>query len=400
MHLACVFVPRFPLAVEREAIGARPAIIYERNHVLEASPQLTDVWPGRHLRQVRALHPEALFIPADPARYHEAAQAMLRALERVGPEVEPAEQGRAYVGVRGLERMFIGSGERWEMRSGDDVVYVAIGQAMISAVREATGMTPSVAIASSKFVARVASVMCNPGYVRVVAEGAERSFLRDQPSSLLPFDEEITQRLYALALHTLGEIAALPRPAVEAQFWSIGGRMWDLANGIDSDPLRPRRTPESLTERLSFESPVATSEALVMAARQIVKRLCVRLGARASRRMKTRVLSEGRLTWERLDTFREPPDEARMMLALKPRLEALQLGETIDTVEITLSEIGNETGKQAKLLADTNPQFERLLETVHQIRIRFGRPMMWRAVEVDPCSRHPEDRTVLIPYDA
>ena len=137
-----------------------------------------------------------------------------------------------------------------------------------------------------------------------------------------------------------------------------------------------------------------------MAARQIVRRLCVRLGARSPRRMKTRVLAEGRLSWERMETFREPPDEARMMLALKPRLEALQLAETVDTVEITLSEIGNEPGKQGKLLTETNPQLERLLETVHQVRVRFGRPMLWRAVEVDPCSRHPEDRTVLIPYDA
>lgn len=111
MRLACVFVPRFPLAVEREAIVSRPAVIYERNRVLEASPQLSAAWPGRHLRQVRALHPDALFIPADPARYHEASQAMLRALERVAPEVEPDAQGRAYVGVRGLERLFGGVGE-------------------------------------------------------------------------------------------------------------------------------------------------------------------------------------------------------------------------------------------------------------------------------------------------
>ena len=399
MRLACVLVPRFPLAVEREAIASRHAVIYERNRVVEASPQLANAWPGRHLRQARALHPDALFIPADPAKYHEASQAMLRALERVTPEVEPAEQGCAYAGVRGLERMFAGGGQRWEM-GGEGQIYDAIGMAMIETVRAETGMTPSVGIAANKFVAQVAAALAKPGAVRVIAEGAERAFLRDQPSSLLPFDEEVTQRLHALALHTLGEIAALPRPAVEAQFWSIGGRMWDLASGIDSDPLRPRRTPESLTERLSFESPVATSEALVMASRQIVKRLCVRLGARTPRRMKTRVLSEGRLVWERLETFREPPDEARMMLALKPRLEALQLGETVDTVEIMLSEIGNEPGKQGKLLTETNPQLERLLETVHQIRIRFGRPMMWRAVEVDPCSRHPEDRTVLIPYDA
>ena len=79
---------------------------------------------------------------------------------------------------------------------------------------------------------------------------------------------------------------------------------------------------------------------------------------------------------------------------------SLQLMEAVDMVAITLTEIIREPGRQTKLTTETNPQFERLLEAVHEIRARFGGPMVWRALEVDPCSRHPEDRTILIPYDA
>ena len=94
------------------------------------------------------------------------------------------------------------------------------------------------------------------GSVVVVPEGHERAFLRGTSVSLLSFEPEIPQRLRALSLDTLGAIAALPRPAIEAQFRTIGGRMWDLANGIDETPLIPRRTPEAITEHLTFESPV------------------------------------------------------------------------------------------------------------------------------------------------
>jgi len=397
MRLACVFVPRFPLAVERLAArgGARagaagagqPAIVYSRTQVVEASPELPEAWPGRSLRHVRALYPDALYIPEDAARYREAAAAMLRALECVAPEVEPAGLGCAYLDLRGLERHYAGA---------DD-----LARTIVRAVREETGLLASVGIASGKFPARIAALLADPGAANVVRTGQERRFLRDVSAGLLPFDPEIAQRLHALAIHTLGDVAGLPRTAVEAQFRGIGGRMWDLANGIDGDPLVPRRTAEAITERLSFESPVVTSEALIMAARQVVRRLSMRLERRAARKMHAQVLAEGRLVWERLETFRDATsDEVRMMTLLKTRLSALQLTEAVDTIAVTLSEITREPARQSKLITETNPQLERLLESVHEIRARFGGPMVWRAVEVDPCSRHPEDRTILIPYDA
>lgn len=438
MRLACVFVPRFPLAVERRRLvgsrwsvgeadpqrptttDQRPIIVYLKNRVLEAPPELMDAWPGLALRKARAHYPHATYIPADPARYAEAAAVMLRALETVAPEVEPAGEGCAYVGVSGMERLYeqcvsasvsqcfsdhIDDGPTHRSAPTTDnrqpTTYNLIGRALIDAVRDATGLTASVAIASGKFVARTAALLSAPGAVTVIADGDERRFLRDASVGLLPFDPEVAVRLRSLSLHTLGEVAALPRTAVEAQFRSIGGRMWDLARGIDDEPLIPQRTPEAISERLTFDSPVVTSEALVMAARQVVRRLAVRLDHRAARKMHAQVLAEGRLVWDRIETFRDATaDEARMMTLLKTRLESLQLTEAVDTVSVTLSEIVREPGKQGKLITETNPQLERLLEAVQEMRARFGGPMVWRAVEVDPCSRHPEDRAILIPYDA
>ena len=52
MRLACVYVPRFALAVEARLTPLllhAPAIVYDGNRVLEASPELTDVHPGQSL---------------------------------------------------------------------------------------------------------------------------------------------------------------------------------------------------------------------------------------------------------------------------------------------------------------------------------------------------------------
>jgi len=387
MRLACVYVSRFALAVEARLnplLLHAPTIVYDRNSVLETSPELTEAHPEQPLRQARAAYPHAILVPANLLLYREISEAMLHTLEQVGPQVELAEQGRAYVDVGDL-----------------DTDAFALAGKIVDVVRDATGLLPAVGIAEGKFVARVAASLCAPGDAGVVPRGRERDFLRDKSVSLLPFAPEIIEHLHTLALHTLGDIARLPKSAVEAQYRGAGRRMWELAHGIDREPLRPHRAQESLGERLSFEAPVVANEALVMAGRQLLRRLAGRLDRRAARTIHLQVLAGDRLLWERLDTFREPiSDEGRMAFIVRTRLSALQLTEAVDTLAITLGGIDREPARQPKLITEANLQIESLADAIQQIRARYGRPMVWRAVEVDPCSRHPEERTVLIPYDA
>ncbi len=387
MRLACVSVPRFALAVEARLnpqLLHAPAIVYDRHQVLATSPELTEVYASQPLRQARAAYPHAVFVAAQPLLYREVAEAMLRALEQVGPQVELAERGCAFVDVGGI-----------------DADAFALAGKIVDVVRRETGLLPAVGIAEGKFVARVAAELCPPGDAGVVPPGRERDFLRDKSLALLPAAPETIEHLQTLALHTLGDIAGLPRTAVEAQYRSAGRRMWELAHGIDREPLRPHRPEESLGERLTFDHPVVAEEALVMAGRQLLRRLAGRLDRRAARTMRVQVLAGERLLWERLETFREPTsDEGRMAFIVKTRLSALRLAEAVDALAITLSGIGREPARQPKLITEASPQRESLADAIRQIRARYGRPMVWRAVEVDPCSRHPEERAALIPYDA
>ena len=195
----------------------------------------------------------------------------------------------------------------------------------------------------------------------------------------------MVQRLELVALRTLGDIATLPQTAVEAQFRSIGKRLWELANGIDREPLRPRTHREALSERLSFDAPVVATEALVLGGQQLIARLGQRLRGRMARRMHIQLLADERIVWEKLETFREPTgDGRRMLLVLKTRLLLLELPQAVDTVSITLSGIGREVAKQAKLFTDTQQDLNQIAEAIRQLHARYDRPMIWRVAEVDP----------------
>lgn len=391
MRIACVLVPSFAVAAERRdnpALTERPLIVIDRGRVVAASSDLTGIHPGLPLRQAKALCPSAMFQEADQARYRETFDAMLDALERVAPFVEPAELGCAYAGVDGLH--------------GHHQDQFALAGALVEAVRNETGLLPSAGIAGGKFVALVAAAVVPPGDAGVVPPAREREFLQDRDVALLPFDAGVVQRLQLLALETLGDVAALPQPSVEAQFGgAVGARLWELASGIDREPLRPRKQHEVLAERMRFDVPVVAVEALQAASRQIVLRLVRRLNGRTARHMHVQLLADERIVWERLETFREPAgDERRMLLLIKTRLSLLELPQAVDSVSVTLSGIGREIAKQAKLFSDTQQNLNQIGDAIRQLRARYGRDVVARIVEVDPWSRHPEERSVLVPYDA
>jgi protein ImuB len=389
MRIACVRVPSFAVSVERQAqpaLDGQPVMVVDRGRVLDASEDLAGV-RGITTRQAKALRPHAAFIEANHALYCEVFDAMLDALEQAVPLVEPTGLGAAYADASGLQ--------------GHYADEFALASALVGAVRDATSLLASAGIASSKFVASVAASMSPPGDAGIVPPGREREFLQDKDIAYLPCEREVIERLDLLALRTLGDIAALPRPAFEGQFRSAGGRLWELANGIDREPLRPRTHQELLAEHLSFDAPVVATEALVAASKQIVSRLVRRLRGRSARRMHLQLLASERIVWERQETFREPTgDEARMMLLLKTRLALLELLQGVDTVVVTLSGIGQEAAKQSKLFTDTQQNLNQIGEAIRQLRARYGRDVVGRVMEVDPWSRHPEERAVLVPYDA
>jgi nucleotidyltransferase/DNA polymerase involved in DNA repair len=389
MRIACVHVPSFAVAVERQAnpsLAGQPLAVIDGKAVLDASADVTGIHPGQSARRAKALCPQATFVEANHALYRDVFDAMLTALEEITPLVEPADLGVAYADVAGLEGLH------------DDEF--ALASALTQAVQTAAGLLPSVGIADGKFVAWIAAPISPPGDAGVVPRGREREFLQDKDVALLPFPEQV-QRLDILALRMLGDIAALPRPAMEAQFGrTTGGQLWELSNGIDRTPLQPRRPQELIRESICFDAPVAATEALVAASKQIVMRLARRLNKRSARRMHLQLLADERIVWERMETFREPTgDERRMLLILKTRLSLLQLSQTVDTVAITLSGIGREVAKQEKLFTDTQQNLNQIGEAIRQLRARYGRDVVGRVMEVDPWSRHPEERSVLVPYD-
>ena len=404
MRAACVFIPHFPIAVElldRPDLRGRLLVIggapEQRKAVLDCSPEAEaqGARPGMPLRQALGLCPKAAFLESDLARYQDAFEAVLHALEGISPLVEATDLGRAYVGAEGLEGLY------WDE--------MALGEALVQAVRLADGqarstgsLLPSAGLGEGKFAAWAAAVTSAPGEVCLVPAGREAAFLAPLDVFLLPCSLDTMRRLGLFGLHTIGDVASVPLGAIQAQFGPDGRRLWELAHGLDWEPLRPRQHEESVSERLAFSEPAVSTEALSVAGRQLLGRLFRQpaLRHRAVRQMRLRAaLSDGR-SWERTVTFREATaDRDQILYVLRCTLEAALPSRPVEEMEVTLSGLTEETGKQEGLFAAKGHRRAQLEEALRQLKTRFGQSPVYHIVEVEPWSRIPERRLALIDYD-
>jgi nucleotidyltransferase/DNA polymerase involved in DNA repair len=397
VRVGCVWVPHFPVAVERRnrvALNRRPVIIGEtmerRSTVLDCSTEAEaqGVRVGMPLRPALSLCSSASFLPPDLPRYGDGFDQILRALENVSPLLESAALGCAFVGLDGLNGHY-----RDEM---------ALGDALAQAVRRASDLMPSVGLAEGKFTARMAAVVTAAGEVCLVPKGQERRFLAPIDVSLLPCSADTLRHLELFGLRTIGELASLPLGAVQAQFGSEGRRIWELAQGIDREPLRPLRWEESIREHLAFYAPLISREALVTAGRQLLTRLLGQpaMRGRAARRMTLRApLSDGR-SWERAIVFREATaDQEQMLYVLRSAVEIAPLTAPIEELSIELSGFAGETCKQESFFSGDRRRQPQVAEAVRQLKARYGRSPVAQVVEVEPWSRIPERRHALIDYD-
>ncbi len=250
--------------------------------------------------------------------------------------------------------------------------------------------------------------------ITIVRSGREAAFLAELLVEDLPVSVETRRRLRLLGLSRLGQLARLPRGAVAAQFGAEGARAWELAHGVDRSPIIPYRPPRVITERLTFPTPVDTIDALLAAARTLLRRALNRPEARgrAARGIRLWVETEDGRVWKRGTTFREAvSSEERMLLALRAKIEAGNADGSAGVpapfvqVELALLDICGESALQGKLFpgepgsgahAQTS---ERLAEAARQLKLRYGRPVLSKVMEVEPWSRIPERRFALIDYD-
>jgi protein ImuB len=394
--IVCALIPRFELAIAaggREVLASGPVALAPeagREQLLgqsSAAAEAFGVKAGMRLGEALARCPQLRLVAPDPAGVADEWDRLLAALEGIGAAVESGRPGLAWFDAQGLRTIHGGSLE-----------------GVIAAARRALATPVRMGAAPSRFAALAAAGTARARRTGIAPEEpkALAAHMAPMPVGLLqmrPETEALPETLERFGIHTLGELAAIPRAALADRFGAPGLIARDLARGRDT-PLRPRAASERLEER--FELPESASGMqLERALGLLIDRLLARR-ERRGRTLRAAVLSarlvEGG-TWRVRVTFREAlADPRRMRLVLAARLG--DLPAPAEALWLRAEGFGPPSGDQRSLLAEAAAvRAARLREAVRQARSVAGPEAALRILAVDPDSRVPERRLALTPWE-
>ena len=180
-------------------------------------------------REARRLCPHAVVVPPRMAAYAEASRVMFRVFEDTTPLVEGLSIDEAFLDVRGMRRL-----------AGTPV---EIAARLRRELRERVGLPVTVGVATTKFLAKVASAVAKPDGLLVVPAGGELDFLHPLPVERLWGVGPVTSaKLRDRGLRTVGDVALLSQEALVAMLGRASGRhLHSLVRGEDRRRVRTGR---------------------------------------------------------------------------------------------------------------------------------------------------------------
>jgi DNA polymerase-4 len=191
--------------------------------------------------RAKRLCPDAIFLPSDFDAYRAHSNRFREVLLSYTPLVEPLSLDEAFLDVGGATTLF-----------GDPA---AIAARIRADVEREVGVICSVGVAPTKFLAKLASDLCKPDGMLVVAHDGVRAFLDPLPvGRLWGVGEKTGEVLGRLGIRTVAELAATPEAILTRVLGDQGGRhLRNLAHGHDDRVVVPYEAPKSVSHEETFQ---------------------------------------------------------------------------------------------------------------------------------------------------
>jgi DNA polymerase-4 len=220
--------------------------------------------------RAQRMAPHAIFVPPEHQRYSEISSRVMEIFATFTPKVEPISLDEAFLDVTGARKL-LGTGREIAAKIREQVL-------------EQEGITCSVGIAESKFIAKLASQHCKPNGLLEITPDRVLEFLHPLPvGAMWGVGPKTGEALQRLGLHTIGDIAQTPRSTlIRALGDAAGASLYELAWGRDFREVSDDEPDKSISAAETFSRDLDDPEAIL--------REYLRLTEKASARLRDRGL--------------------------------------------------------------------------------------------------------------
>ncbi|KQR79072.1 DNA polymerase IV [Arthrobacter sp. Leaf337] len=313
----------------RPELRGKPVIVgypAERSVVLSASYEARKfgVKSAMPMAMAARMCPSAVIIEPRHKLYYEVSAQLMAIFGSITELVEPLSVDEAFLDVGGAIRR-LGSPRE-------------IGGIIRRRVHEELGITASVGIAASKFVAKIASTRCKPDGLLLIGPDETVAYLHSLPvNALWGVGAKTGEVLARMGIRTVADVAATPPSALKKLLGVSGEHVYRLSWGIDPRPVTPVRLEKSIGAEETFAVDTADDALLHRELLRLSHRTAERLRSTGmvARTISLKLRYTDFSTITRSRTVHAPVDSAQLIYAV-----AVQLLESLGPRAMTVRLVG------------------------------------------------------------
>jgi DNA polymerase IV len=313
--------------------------------------------------------PQAVIIEPRHKLYREVSAQLMAIFESVTELVEPLSVDEAFLDVTGAIRR-LGAPR-------------GIGEMIRRRVAAELGITASVGIAESKFVAKIASTRCKPDGLLQIGPDQTVPYLHSLPvGALWGVGAKTVDVLARMGISTVADVAATPVSTLKRMLGATGEHVYQLSWGIDHRAVTPVRLEKSIGAEETFAVDTVEDALLQRELLRLSHRTASRLrsSGMVARTIALKLRFADFSTITRSRTVQTPVDSAQLIYAV-----AVQLLESV-----------GDRAMAVRLVGVRAEQLEEAARTSLQLSID-RRDENWRAAEqaLDQVARKFGSKSVL-----
>jgi DNA polymerase-4 len=209
--------------------------------------------------------PQAVVIPPDMEKYVAVGREVRALMLALTPMVEPLSIDEAFLDLSGTERL----------HGAPPAISLA---RLAKRIENEIGITVSIGLSFSKFLAKVASDLEKPRGFSVIGEGEAIAFLSDKPVSLIwGVGKAMQARLEEDGIRTIGALQRMDEAELGRRYGAIGLRLARLSRARDDRTVDPRGEMKSISAETTFDIDLADGHELKAILRSLSEKVSRRL---------------------------------------------------------------------------------------------------------------------------
>lgn len=314
--------------------------------------------------EAKRLCPQLILLRSHMDKYTAMSRRIMSIFAEFTPLVEPLSVDEAFLDVTGSQRL---------LGTPREIAFT-----IRERIAAETGLPSSVGIASTKFVAKLASQKAKPNGVLEIEPAHTLQFLHALPIQAMWGVGRVTgEKLLSRGIETIGDLATYPLDKLKRAVGETSGvKLHELANGRDARAVKTERIEKSVSNEETFEHDISDPTPLMRELLKLSQKVAARMRGKnfMARTIGIKIKFADFSVITRSHTLPDPTDSSQRIYETAVALmeQAELAGRRVRLVGVHASQLVDRDFVSEPLWGDDDTAWRVIDKTTDALNAKFG----------------------------